>query len=76
MNRCTPNKHPYYYALSFPVNERVGTSELYETKWDSKNDNKRERERAKGMNERKMASYCSDSRFFRLLLEREKKKRK
>jgi len=36
----------------------------------------RERERAKGMNERKMASYCSDSRFFRLLLEREKKKRK
>lgn len=42
---CTPNKQSYYYALSFPVNERVGTSELYETKWDRKNDNKRDRER-------------------------------
>ncbi len=39
------NKQSYYHTFSFPVNERVGMSELYETKWDSKNDNKRDERR-------------------------------
>jgi hypothetical protein len=38
------NKQSYYYALSFPFNERVDMSELYEAKWNSNNDSKRERE--------------------------------
>jgi hypothetical protein len=48
-------------------------SELYEMKWDSKNDNKRERER-KRHDERKMASYCSDSSFFFFSVGKKRKK--
>lgn len=44
MSICVSNKQSYYYALSFPFNERVDMSELYEAKWNSNNDSKRERE--------------------------------
>jgi hypothetical protein len=64
------NKQSYYYALSFPFNERVDMSELYEAKWNSNNDSKRERERA---NEGKTVSYCSDSRVFSPYVRKRKK---
>jgi hypothetical protein len=45
MTICGGNKQSYYHTFSFLLNERVGMSELYEAKWNSKNDNKSDERR-------------------------------
>ena len=69
-----PNKQSSILILSFPVNEKVDMSELDETKWNRNNKIRRRAKERKRENEGKMASYCSDSRAFPPMLERERKK--